>query len=224
MISAFHRGTLPAGGHVGAARNHSGPSLQGGLTGSQSARHTRVAMTCHHERVPDSRFTIRPARPEDAPRLHHIELATRDQFVAIGSDQAAANPPDPIELLVEYARSERSWVAVVDDEVVGYILVGFLDNAAHIFHVCVHPVHQGHGVGKALIEQVKSWARSVGLPAITLATFYEVPWNGPLYEHLGFRVLDESELGPEMLARGDNDVAGGLSPKGQVAMRLDLDV
>jgi hypothetical protein len=27
-----------------------------------------------------------------------------------------------------------------------------------------------------------------------------------------------------VLARGEHDVAGGLSPKGQVAMRLDLDI
>ena len=195
-----------------------------GYPESAGYRHIPVALTCHHEPVPDSRFTIRPARPEDAPRLQHIELATQGQFAAIGYDQVAASPPDSIELLVEYARSERSWVAVVDNEVVGYILVGVLDNAAHIFHVCVHPGHQGIGVGKALIEKVKSWARSAGRPAITLATFYEVPWNGPLYEHLGFRVLDESELGPKMLARGEHDVAGGLSPKGQVAMRLDLDI
>jgi ribosomal protein S18 acetylase RimI-like enzyme len=172
--------------------------------------------------VPDSRDAIRPARPEDAPRLQHIELATHDQFVAIGYDQVAASPPDSIESLVEYAQSGRSWVAVVDDEVMGYILVGVLDDAAHIFHVCVHPAYQGLGLGKALIEQVKGWARSTGRPAVTLATFYEVPWNGPLYEHLGFRVLDESELGPEMLARGELDVASGLSPQGQVAMRLDL--
>ena len=183
-----------------------------------------VALTCHHEPVHDNSVTIRPARPEDALRLQHIELATQGQFVAIGYDQIAANPPDSIELLVEYARAGRSWVTVVDDEVVGYILVGVLDNDGHIFHVCVHPDHQGHGLGKALIEQVKSWALSAGRPAITLATFYEVPWNGPLYEHLGFRVLDEAELGPEMLARGEHDLARGLSPKGQVAMRLDLDI
>jgi ribosomal protein S18 acetylase RimI-like enzyme len=174
--------------------------------------------------VPDNSVTIRPARPKDAPRLQQIELATQGQFVAIGYDQVAANPPDSIELLVEYARAGRSWVAVVDDEAVGYILVGVIDDAAHIFHVCVHPGYQGQGLGKALIEQVKGWARSTGRQAVTLATFYEVPWNGPLYEHLGFRVLDESELGPEMLARGEHDVARGLSPKGQVAMRLDLDI
>ncbi len=168
--------------------------------------------------------TIRPARAEDSPCLQLIELATHDQFVAIGYEQVAASPPDSIELLVEYARSGRSWVAVVADEVAGYALVGVLDNAAHIFHVCVHPDYQGHGLGKALIEQVKSWARSTGRPAVTLATFYEVPWNGPLYEHLGFRVLDESEFGPEMLARGMEDVAGGRSLTGQVAMRLDLDI
>ena len=174
--------------------------------------------------MPDSHDNIRPARPEDAPRLQHIELATQGQFVAIGYDQVAANPPDSIESLAEYARSGRSWVAVVDDQIVGYILVGVLDDAAHIFHVCVHPSYQGHGLGKALIEQVEGWARSTGRAAVTLATFYEVPWNGPLYEHLGFRVLDGSELGPEMLARGEHDVARGLSPKGQVAMRLDLDI
>lgn len=186
--------------------------------------HIPVALTCHNEHVPDSHLTIRPACPEDAPRLQHIELTTQAQFVAIGYDQVAANPPDSIELLVEYARSGGSWVAVVDGEVVGYILGGVLDDAAHIFHVCVEPSYQGHGLGKALIEQVKGWARSTGRTAVTLATFYEVPWNRPLYEHLGFRVLDESELGPEMLARGEHDVARGLSPKGQVAMRLDLDI
>jgi GNAT superfamily N-acetyltransferase len=151
-------------------------------------------------------------------------VATHGQFVAIGYDQVAANPPDSIEVLVEYARSGRSWVVVVEDEVVGYVLVGVLDDAAHIFHVCVHPDHQGHGLGKALIEQVKGWARSTGRPALTLATFYEVPWNGPLYEHLGFRVLAESELGPEMLARREHDRAKGLSPEGQVAMRLQLEI
>jgi hypothetical protein len=51
-----------------------------------------------------------------------------------------------------------------------------------------------------------------------------VPWNRHLYEHLGFRVLDEAELGPEMLARGEHDLATGLSHQGQVAMRLDLDI
>jgi GNAT superfamily N-acetyltransferase len=170
------------------------------------------------------RFMIRPADPEDAPRLQHIAVATQCQLVAIGYEQVAANSPDSIELLAEYARSGRSWVAVVDDEVVGYILVGVLDGAAHIFHVCVHPGYQGQGLGKALIEQVKDWARSTGRPAVTLATFYEVPWNGPLFEHLGFRALDESELGPEMLARGEDDVARGLSPEGQMAMQLDLDI
>jgi GNAT superfamily N-acetyltransferase len=215
-------GALLSGCHRSHGVNRETPRNRGDPR--RSCSRIPVALTCHHEPVPDSRVTICPARPEDARRLQRIELATHGQFVAIGYDQVAANPPDSIELLVEYARSGRSWVAVVDDEVAGYILVGGLDDAAHIFHVCVHPGYQGRGLGKALIEQVKGWARSTGRPAVTLATFYEVPWNGPLYEHLGFRVLDGSELGPEMLARGEHDVARGLSPEGQVAMRLDLDI
>jgi GNAT superfamily N-acetyltransferase len=171
--------------------------------------------------VADTSVSIRPARPEDAARLRHIELATQGQFFAIGYDDMAAL--DSIELLVDHARSGRSWVAVVDDEVVGYVLIGVLDDAAHIFHVCVHPGCQGRGLGKALIEQVKGWARSTGRPAVTLATFYEVPWNGPLFEHLGFRVMDNSEVRPELRARRERDQARGFSPERQVAMRLDLD-
>ena len=83
--------------------------IRDGLTRAPGYRHIPVAPTCHHEPVPDSRFTVRPARPEDASLLQHIELATQGQFAAIGYDQVAASPPDSIKLLVEYARSERSW-------------------------------------------------------------------------------------------------------------------
>ena len=197
--------------------------LAGLLRRETNVRGHSGALTCHHEPVPDSRFTIRLACPEDAPRLQCIELATQGQFATIGYDEVVASPPDSVELLVESTRSGRSWVAVVDDEVVGYVLVVSSTPPLTSSTSASIPATRDTGSGST-IEQIKSWARPAGRPAITLATFYEVPWNGPLYEHLGFRVLGESELGPEMLARVEHDVAGGLSPKGQVVMLLDLDI
>ncbi len=35
-----------------------------------------------------------------------------------------------------------------------------------------------------------------GLPALTLTTFAEVPWNAPYYEPCGFRRLAEAEITP----------------------------
>lgn len=166
---------------------------------------------------------IRPAREEDAPRLQHIELATHPQFAAIGLHNVAADPPDSIEVLVDFARTARSWVATTDQgDVVGYILLGTADGAAHIDQVTVHPDYQGRGVGKSLVDRAKAWAAETGRRAVTLTTFSEVPWNMPLYEHLGFHVMDDAEIGPELKAIQAHEVDKGFGPEGRVAMRFDL--
>jgi len=167
--------------------------------------------------------SIRPAVSADAPRIQEIELATHAQFIAIGYDNVANDPPDPIEVLNEYANSGRSWVALSDDgEVTGYMLLDVIDGAAHIEQLTVHPDHQGSGFGKALIEQAKDWARGMGCRAVTLSTFSEVPWNRPLYEHLGFRVLADEEVGPELRAVQEHEAQKGFGPEGRVAMQLQL--
>ena len=163
---------------------------------------------------------IRPALADDAPRLQAIELATHGQFSVIGYDHVANDPPDSVEVLYDYAEAGRSWVAVSDNgDVIGYIL---LDGAGHVEQVTVHPAHQGSGVGKALIEQAKIWALSRGCRVLTLTTFSEVPWNRPLYEHLGFRVLADDEVGPELRSVQAHEAEKGFGPAGRVAMRLQL--
>ena len=61
------------------------------------------------------------------------------------------------------------------------------------------------------------------MPAMTLATFRDVPWNGTLYRHLGFRFLDHDTLGPELAAVRAHETAIGLDPATRVCMRLDLE-
>jgi hypothetical protein len=77
-------------------------------------------------------------------------------------------------------------------------------------------------VGRALLGRVAAWAADAGRPAVRLTTFAEVPWNRPLYEHLGFRVLAEDEIGPELRALRATEAAHGLDPATRVCMRLDL--
>src|ERR1017187_6847328 len=48
---------------------------------------------------------------------------------------------------------------------------------------------------RASLDRVRMWASEAKRPAITLTTFANVPWNAPLYEHLGFVVLSEEEIG-----------------------------
>ncbi|HMT34071.1 MAG TPA: hypothetical protein PKA99_15695, partial [Dermatophilaceae bacterium] len=56
----------------------------------------------------------------------------------------------------------------------------------------------------------------------TLRTFTHVPWNGPYYERLGWRVLPEAECGPQMRALAEHERAIGLTRWPRQAMVLDL--
>jgi predicted N-acetyltransferase YhbS len=86
----------------------------------------------------------------------------------------------------------------------------------------VRPDGQGTGIGRALMDRARMWAVATDRPAITLTTFADVPWNRPFYEHLGFRVLAEHELGPELRALRAMEAAHGLDPATRVCMRLEI--
>ena len=166
---------------------------------------------------------IRPMTPEDGPDLQRIELAAGRRFADIGMPEIAADQPASVEVLAGYADAGRGWLATGDGgEPVGYVIVDVVDGNAHIEQVSVLPDLQGRGVGRALVDRVAAWAAGQGMAAITLTTFRDVPWNGPLYRHLGFRFLDHDALGPELAAVRAHETAIGLDPATRVCMRLDL--
>jgi GNAT superfamily N-acetyltransferase len=165
-------------------------------------------------------FTIRPSRPEDSPSLRKIERLAGSRFREVGLEQIADAEPMSIDELTEYSVAGRAWVAVgATDDPIGYIVADLVDGNAHIEQISVHPDQQGTGIGRALIEQVRRWAADIAAPIITLTTFIDVPWNQPLYEHLGFVVMTADEIGPELAAVVDNEAAHGLDPSARVCMR-----
>lgn len=57
---------------------------------------------------------------------------------------------------------------------------------------------------------IARWARRRGLPAVTLITFRDVPWNCPYYERLGFRVVEQKRLTPGLRALVAREAKLGL--------------
>jgi GNAT superfamily N-acetyltransferase len=100
--------------------------------------------------------------------------------------------------LREAIEAGRVWVTDVGAEVAGYITAEVLDGNAHVAQVSVAPEYAGRRIGKAMIEFVEAWGRAAGRPATTLTTFSEVPWNGPYYLRLGYHVLADNDIGPEL--------------------------
>ena len=162
---------------------------------------------------------IRLSRAEDGPVLREIERLAGEAFRHVGLDSIADDEPASLEVLAAYATAGWAWTACdADGTPVGYLLVDLVDDAVHIEQISVRPDHQGVGVGRALIETARRWSQARGSPALTLTTFAQVPWNAPLYEHLGFRVLSEHEIGPGLRALRDAETARGLDPTIRVCM------
>lgn len=169
------------------------------------------------------RFAVRPARPDDGETLREIERLAGSRFREVGLHSVADHEPLGADVLAGYATDGRSWVAVDEAGVVlGYALVDEVDGCAHVEQISVRPDAQGHGIGRALVDEVRAWAAAGSRPALTLTTFSNVPWNQPLYEHLGFLVLAEDEIGPELRQLRDDEAAHGLDPATRVCMRLLL--
>ena len=167
---------------------------------------------------------IRPLGADDAIALGELERMAGQRFADIGMPDVAAHDPPPVAELLVYQRAGRGWVAVDDTgRPVGFVLADVVDGCAHVDQVSVHPAAGGQGIGRRLVDTVARWATARGLTAVTLVTFRDVPWNRPYYERLGFRVLDDHELGLELRARRDAEAAEGLDPGQRVCMRRDLD-
>jgi GNAT superfamily N-acetyltransferase len=156
------------------------------------------------------------------PLLREIERAAGEMFADIGMALVAQDEPLPARTLLEYVHAGRAWVHTVDDRPVAYLVAGVVDGNAHLEQVSVHPGHARRGIGEALLGRMIEWARARRLPAVTLTTYTEVPWNGPYYERLGFRYLTEPETTPGLRAIREAEAAHGLDRWPRACMLREL--
>ena len=167
--------------------------------------------------------TVRPPRDDvELVVCQAIEVAAGRLFAEIGLREIAAAPPDDLAKLRGHQERGTLWVALLDQELVGYAMVSVVDGEGHLDQVSVRPEHGRRGVGTALVERARAWAVEHGYHAMTLTTFRDVAWNGPYYAKLGFVPLAETELGPALRAIRDHEKADGLDVLPRQAMRRRL--
>jgi ribosomal protein S18 acetylase RimI-like enzyme len=166
---------------------------------------------------------IRPARDDDLPVCQEIERAAGALFAPLGMTLVAGDEPPSLEELRAYQRNGRMWVRTEgEDRPVGYLLADVVDGCAHLEQVTVHPDAARRRLGSELVVHLVAWARERNLPAVTLTTFTDVPWNAPYYARLGFAVLDESQVTPGLRRIREAEADRGLDQWPRTAMRLDL--
>jgi len=167
-------------------------------------------------------YTIRPAQFDEYDLLGDIERSASRRFIDVGLVEIAdAEPLDP-EFIGAVGAFGGVFVAADDSNTpVGFILVGMLDRAAHIYELSVAEEHGRRGLGRRLIEEACRFAGAEGVSAVTLSTFRDIPWNGPLYERLGFEYLERSQWTPALYILHDLELRKGLPVERRAFMRWE---
>ncbi|MEV5158235.1 GNAT family N-acetyltransferase [Streptomyces sp. NPDC053728] len=166
---------------------------------------------------------IRLVNVDELPLLQDIERAAGQCFRDIGMPEIAEDEPLPVDVLARYRTAGTAWAAVdAADSPRAYLIAEHVDGNLHVEQVSVHPDQARRGVGRALLDRLADHGAAGGVPALTLTTFTDVPWNAPYYVRCGFRALDDSELGAELADIRRREAAHGLDRWPRVCMRRDL--
>jgi GNAT superfamily N-acetyltransferase len=166
---------------------------------------------------------IRASRAAELAVLQGIERAGGQMFSDFRMPEIAQYEPWPLPILTASQEAGRLWVMADEaDEPAGFLMARVVDGCLHIDQVSLDPGSARRGLGRALLEHAASQAAADGIPALTLTTFAQVPWNAPYYARCGFRVLDDAELTPGLRAIRHDEAGLGLDRWPRVCMRRDV--
>lgn len=160
-------------------------------------------------------WRVRLARDADVPFLAPLERAAAGRFAAIGLERIAqGRPTDATEYRAAIA-ARRLWVVEQGEGgVVGLAIADRLDGEGYLAEISVHPDHAGHRLAARMIAAVEAWAAGQGCRRLYLTTFRAVPWNRPYYERLGFAMVEEAAVGPDLRAVRAKERARGVDGHG----------
>ena len=162
----------------------------------------------------------RAAREADLEMIQEIELDAGALFVDVGLPTIAGDDPPTLESLRAHLDTGTLWViADEEDRAVAYASASVVDGEGHLDQVSVRRSFAGRALGRLLIDEVCAWARARGFQGVTLTTFRDVPFNGPLYVRYGFAAIPEDELGPGLTRIRADERANGIDVAPRIAMR-----
>lgn len=167
-------------------------------------------------------YSIRHAEHAHIPFLNDIESAAAALFPADFVPEHVLSERVPQTMLAEAVDLARLWVALQDGEMepVGYALLQIYGGSDLLAQLDVRPEHGRKGLGAALTRRVIRAARGMGLRALYLTTFSNVPWNAPFYENLGFARLEPDGHPSFLRTIVEQENARGL--QNRVAMKFPL--
>lgn len=168
-------------------------------------------------------YTIRFARFEELTLLAHIEQSAAVRFLKTPYAFLVEAKPLSLDFVQQRFQAGQVWVVVnQQDVVIGFAVTREVDDTLYLQEIDIDPKHGQKGLGYALVDTVRYWAKLSDYDVMSLSTFRDIPWNAPFYSKLGFHILNESELttGFQQIRRQEHKA--GLPISDRVIMHCEL--
>ena len=134
-------------------------------------------------------WRYQPSAPQAASRIH-IRKMTESDLSAVARIDAASfdplwhNPADTLRRALGQAL--YATVAENEDGIIGYQLSTGGGQRAHLARLAVHPVVQGKGAGRALLNDLFTYLSQAGILRLSVNTQSDNKVSLSLYQRMGF--------------------------------------
>ena len=163
---------------------------------------------------------IRTTRIDETDLLPEVESSAGEAFrdvpdLAWVADDEVTGPREHHRL----ASLGTSWVAVSDDQLLGFACAERFGPDLHVHLLAVRREAQGQGLGTRLMHTVLDYAFDSGAARVTLTTFRRVLFNEPFYRRLGFAVVPSVDLDERLRRTLAAEAAAGFPAERRCAMQ-----
>lgn len=132
-----------------------------------------------YQKVFKADLLVRTLAPEDVPAVLDIER------------QCYSHPWSESVFLDCFKANYRLWGVCHGGLLVGYGVVAYLVDEAHLLNICVHPNARGEGVGRYLLRHVVATSAHEGMSQLLLEVRVSNHAAIALYQHEGFHEIGQ---------------------------------
>ena len=139
----------------------------------------------------NKQWNIRKAVQEDSKGLQNCMISAYAFYEERMGEKRL--PPMDVDYSIEI-RNYPTWVAELNGNIVGGLIMMFEKDYASIANIAVHPKVQGQGLGSTIMRFAELRAKEKNYSELRLTTHVLLTENVSLYLHLGWTEIDRDDV------------------------------